>query len=148
LKKIVVLLIIFSLFLVSCSESGDDLPKLSTAPESSRRALACSMQGILEIIYQITTYGSYPNVTINGNTASSSNAVVDITFDGDDYEVSLSGTIITSNGGSKVTYDITMSRCQSYYETLYCTYFIEGRKNNNKVEISKVILNGIEYKID
>ncbi len=149
MKKFLVLAIIFCLLIVACdSGGGDDLPKLSEAPELQLRAMGCTMQGILEIISQIEINGSYPNVVVNDNSALCTNAVVDVIFDYDNYEVTFSGTIIVSSDGSKVTFDVTMSRCESYFEFLYCTFHIEAKKKSNGYKYTKVILNGIEYEYD
>ena len=149
MKKILVLVITLCFLIVACdSGGGDDLPGLSTAPEYDLRAMSCSMMGIVEIAYQIATNGSYPNVTISGHTASCSNAVVNVQFDYDDYEVALTGTLTANDDGSRQVYDITLSRCESYFETLYCTYHLELKKKGNGYEYTKVILNGTEYEYD
>ena len=70
---------------------------------------------------------------VNDNSASCINAVVDVIFDYDNYEV---------------TFDVTMSRCESYFEFLYCTFHIEAKKKSNGYKYTKVILNGIEYEYD
>lgn len=143
------LIIFLSFFIIACSSGGgDDLPGLSTAPESHLRAMACSMQGIMEIAYQIAINGSYPNVTISGHTVSFSNAVVNVQFDYDDYDVAITGTLNANDDGSRQVYDISLSRCESYFETLYCTYHIEAKKSGNDYKYTKVILNGKEYEYD
>ena len=108
------------------------------------------MQAILDIAYEININGAYSNVTVStdGNSFTATNAVIDVLFDYTDYEVSLSGTISVSSGGNKTVFDVTLSRCQSLIETLYCTFHIEANNKNGKTKYTKVILNGKEYEYD
>lgn len=139
--------IAFCIFTVSCSSSsGDDLPPLSEAPESSRLAAVCALQAIMEIAYDYEIGGVLtPNVTVSadGSTYTYSNAERDVTFDYRDYTVNLTGNAV-SKSESVMVINLTVVRCVAASGTYFCTLNMETK--NNKV--TKVVLDGKEYDPD